>query len=385
VLRPRRAAHVSIDSATGAAKRGALFNEEVVAADTEFELYLRLDRADEYDAAEGLKGLLGQVSKRLRLGGKTGSGLGRAELQGLKCHLLDWGDPGQLAEFLAEGGLRPFPWQNAESIEPRAAEPAWEVSGWLIPLEPLLVKSGVAQEEVEGAEWSEFAEDVEKLPGWNAEREPEPAGEPRVSDHEPLREPHATGETRHLVIPGSSLRGPLRNRCRKILNHLLPSDQARELLDGLFGNTDRGGLLFFEDLVPEDEAGFIERLRIQDHVTIDRWTGGAMDKRKYDVCAYFPEPPGFDQAKSPGRLRFRIELEPLPNPKAGEVEAAKGLLFLALRDLADGLVRIGSRKGVGYGKVAVLYDRGPNEQEFRDCVQALHQEIEACATQTSAG
>lgn len=184
------------------------------------------------------------------------------------------------------------------------------------------------------------------------------------------------------LLPGSSLRGVIRSQAEKIartlttlkaskkasskeaLEHFLqhcpacnplerrtdePLANCGDLLKGkvssdkelgdselclacrLFGSSRLGSRLIVED--SEANENLVKKM--YDFVAIDRFTGGARDKAKFDaVTAIKPS------------FKVRIHLE---NPKKWEL----GWLVLTLRDLKDGLVPIGFGAAKGFGQVRV--------------------------------
>jgi hypothetical protein len=110
-----------------------------------------------------------------------------------------------------------------------------------------------------------------------------------------------------------------------------------DLADQLFGNTFRGSRLAVADapLAPDT----IVRWKPLDFVSIDRFTGGAADKRKFDALALWN--PVFD-----------CELY-LEAPEAWEI----GWLIYVLRDLLDSRVPVGMGAAKGMGRAYVMPDQ----------------------------
>lgn len=137
---------------------------------------------------------------------------------------------------------------------------------------------------------------------------------------------------RHVVIPGSGIKGPIRHRTEFHLRKSAPA-QAEVLIVALFGNAASGddgmaGALRFHDCIPEDAR----LLKDVSHVSLDRFSGGA---RKGALFA--------DDMLWRPMLTLKIErLRPLP-------DAAVKALMSALGDLANGLCGIGAEWGEGAG------------------------------------
>lgn len=194
--------------------------------------------------------------------------------------------------------------------------------------------------------------------------------EPKAEDdtETPNAQPHLD-EHGHVVLPASSFRGALRGQAERILrtmalafhpsltpddlNRLAPDPTAtaetlrtresRNLSEAL-DKLSLAGRLFGVSgwRSPVDVTPFAERetpfakLRKQDFVAIDRFTGGGKDGAKFK----------FEAAIRPhltGRVTLRFR------PGTLEAELGPGLLALALRDVLEGDVTFGLGAGKGYG------------------------------------
>jgi CRISPR/Cas system CSM-associated protein Csm3 (group 7 of RAMP superfamily) len=103
-----------------------------------------------------------------------------------------------------------------------------------------------------------------------------------------------------------------------------------DLAERLFGST------LWRSLVVVSEAylkgnGFSEMLF--DHLAVERFSGGALEHKKFDTLPV-------TEATFEGKVAV-----------FGDEKWALGLIALLFKDLADGLVRIGSAKTRGFGKV----------------------------------
>lgn len=139
------------------------------------------------------------------------------------------------------------------------------------------------------------------------------------------------------IVPGSSLKGALRNQMEKIADYL----GRQELIKDTFGYTKdpagdgkAGNIVFYDTVVGKKEEN--ERMELSSRIHIDKFTGGVMDGGL------------FQEKNIAGELEFHISVKDKNNP-----DSTSGLLLLALRDLAVGLVNIGSGYGVGKGMIAV--------------------------------
>lgn len=133
-----------------------------------------------------------------------------------------------------------------------------------------------------------------------------------------------------VLIPGSSWKGIYRHRTDHIATVLGMTEVERQRLgDVLFGSLARAGLLRFADTVAA--ATVVTRT----HVSIDRFTGGALDGGLFTVEAIAPH------TELDHRISANRDVPP-------EVVA---LLTHVTRDLHDGLIGVGGHTTRGYGSV----------------------------------
>lgn len=145
---------------------------------------------------------------------------------------------------------------------------------------------------------------------------------------------HLRNHDGHPVLSGTSLAGALRARALRITEQVRPG-QGRAVVDRLFGrdlHAARGEPTMSRLVVGE---AVIERGRtvVQSRVSVDRFTGGALD------TALFSEAPQFG-----GVVTFHIELS---SPAPSEV----GLLLLLLKDLWTSDLPVGGEGSVGRGRL----------------------------------
>jgi CRISPR/Cas system CSM-associated protein Csm3 (group 7 of RAMP superfamily) len=148
------------------------------------------------------------------------------------------------------------------------------------------------------------------------------------------------------LFTGTGFAGALRHRAARIANTINPQREPEgnntnvDLIERIFGyvhEDDRENpagasrLRISEVSLP----GGRDRLHVQGRVSIDRFTGGALETALFDEAAYWPK------ADEQG-IKVRLSLE---DPRAEEV----GLLLLAFKDLWLGDLPIGGEVGVGRG------------------------------------
>ena len=149
----------------------------------------------------------------------------------------------------------------------------------------------------------------------------------------------AADDTTHLrsngryVIPGTSWNGALRHAIHSQLDQLkVNQKKIDEIMDKMFGTVD-----------PQKKTAFASRVTIEESIIeeeqamsytrnkVDRFTGGVVDS------ALFTEKPVYR-----GSVSLNLTLK---NPKDWE----KGILLLALKDIANGIQPVGGAANVGRG------------------------------------
>lgn len=129
-------------------------------------------------------------------------------------------------------------------------------------------------------------------------------------------------------IPGSSIKGPIRNRAEIILE-TLGITNSEALVKGTFGSMKGKSKVQFFDLFPEGEL----KMKYFDHNKIDRFTGGTMDNALFNEKLIFK-----------GKFYGKIIIG-----RAGWKEIK--LLMQIFKDLYLEDIRIGYGKTKGYGKI----------------------------------
>lgn len=154
------------------------------------------------------------------------------------------------------------------------------------------------------------------------------------------------------VLPGSSLKGAIRQHCGYIL-HSIVDDYAnkekdiKKFLNDMFGlwvesETDKPsrGFVSVTEVVVEDVME-----KVQPRVRIDRFTGGAVDSALFDSTPLMPE------GEEPN-IKLQITLHEDKGNSNNAVEKARvGLLLLVLKDLFTGRLAVGGEKSVGRGSL----------------------------------
>ncbi len=144
-----------------------------------------------------------------------------------------------------------------------------------------------------------------------------------------------------LTISGSSIKGALRFRAKRILNTLGLSD---DLVKELFGvekskeNKSKKAKLIIDECYIEDDDVLKELVH---RIRIDRFTGGVIETALMDSKPIW---------HNKERLVFKFLIE---NPKDEEL----GLLLLIFKDLWNEDLPIGGEKSIGRGVLSGIYMR----------------------------
>lgn len=146
------------------------------------------------------------------------------------------------------------------------------------------------------------------------------------------------------IIAGTSLAGVLRHRAERIANTLVPGS-SEAFINRMFGRVGASGRktgdvgqvsrMIVREAVVADAITDL----VQNRVSIDRFTGGALDG------ALFNEQPVF--AKPETHVTLTIDLF---KPEAGE----QAMLLLLLKDLWTGDLPIGGESSIGRGRLRGL-------------------------------
>jgi len=314
---------VSIDPVTGTAASGRLFAFEIVPEGSLFDIEIEADRITQ----AGLADLLGLIQG---WDGTAAAALGKGRSRGWGLVALN-GTPE--LEALTDTDLRAWLARPASApLKPRTtAAPA---AG---PKPPVAVQSIQIRLEPSGPL-------LVNEPG---------RVRPRSDDeHEPALEFMRNAKGAPLV-PGSTLRGALRGRARRILAtiahqacsaHPEAAGKAADgLIDLLFGTEGRRSALWIGDAL----AG-THKSHVQHFNAVDRFTGGVAPGALYAVTA----------ADCPA-LEVTATLDLMRLPKG---DWWRGLLLFLARDLIEGDLAIGWGKSRGFGAFRAVFASNPSGQ-----------------------
>lgn len=373
-LPPNEAVHdevrdgVGIDRRTGTAAPTALYTREVVPPGTRFNWELRLEvvqdneSLDRAAAEDWIRAAVARLSAGVPLGAATSAGLGMVRLEGAELEWIGIGDRDSLLAYLS-GATAKEKVQYRPALSPNRLRITcpWRANS------PLLVSVPVNG----------------------------------LVDRMPQTTRKGGGGTVHLVIPGTSIKGALRSRAEWILRTVSRAPAPEGFLDQmndpgvigqLFGRPPmgrgsnrqrgaRGALRVHEVLSKQNvrswtdirqklmtarpggsgDPGLTARaearrraadalaargglLRINDHVAISRWTGGADEGKLFATVAPLPVDGYWED------MVFDVDLSRLASRE--DIERVMLLFALLLRDLGEGWIGIGHGTTRGYGEVA---------------------------------
>lgn len=304
-LRPR----VQIDPKTGSCgestikgtdiRAGHKFNMEYIGAGSKFifEIYLYDD-----DRQEDIEEILAALhQEQVQVGGQKSNGCGYMSLEGVRKKVFDmtsapdrklWAVEEELEEEEYEDILSEL---KAKEIKKRTNAYDITVNGYTEG--DLLVKSIAVSEEGDDISYCTNLRNAQK----------------------------------DYIVPGSSLKGALRSQMERIAGYLGRPD----IIQNTFGYTGKAGNIIVHDTVIGSKEEN-DRAEITHRLHIDKFTGGAIDGGL------------FHEKNISGSLEIHISIKDRNDP-----DRTCGLLLMALRDLAIGVMNVGSGYNVGKGIVGV--------------------------------
>ncbi|MDR1875759.1 MAG: RAMP superfamily CRISPR-associated protein [Synergistaceae bacterium] len=313
---------ISIDPDSGTTKDRSLYSRALLPKGARFRLEMELEVAQ----GQGTKEVLGLLlealrQEKIRFGSSKTRGFGKMRLENLVINYYDFTQPGEFDRWLngenaSQQGLGTP--GNAAGV---SLNPAYEILIDWSPISRIMVKAG---------------------------------REGTATKILPLMSAVDGGIL--PVIPGSSIKGVLRSQACRILRTIFQDDQrVDEMVDDIFGSTERSGRVFVDDVYPtstplsasdwlnEDQQA-MDRITVNEmHNAIDRFTGGVADGALYSV-----RPVEKNIVWNPIRIVADFSRPPGLSPLA---ELA--LLELVARDMEEGLVPIGFGVNRGFGEIQV--------------------------------
>lgn len=156
------------------------------------------------------------------------------------------------------------------------------------------------------------------------------------------------------IVPGSSLKGSFRSQMERIASYIGNDN----IIDGTFGKSGNsqsagraGNIVFYDTIVGNREDN--DCARVKSRIHIDKFTGGVMHGAL------------FNEKNVSGMVNFHIVIYDRNAP-----DSTCGLLLMALRDMALGVMNVGGGFNVGKGIIDV------KKIVVRDCINRNEAVIE---------
>jgi CRISPR/Cas system CSM-associated protein Csm3 (group 7 of RAMP superfamily) len=351
-IKARECRHgIQIDPKSGTVVDKALYTRALLPKGASFRFEMELDVEDATTTAlEVLKLLLEALRKGdIRFGACKTRGFGVLKLKNEKVNYYDFSNAIDLDHWLdGEESASKQKWDSlsVESVSVRSDIRRYEMRIPWEPVSKIMVKSGR-----DGIE----------------------------TDMLPLVSGAGTENGVVPIIPGSSIKGVLRSQAERILRTIFDEgdSNALALVNDMFGDKDKSGCVFVDDvyLRPEEQVtpsaadwlsenvGAMDKVtHHEDHVAIDRFTGGASDGALYSAR---PVKTGITWDPIHIAVDFSTRSQ-ISADSCRLVELA--LIELVARDMERGLVPLGFGTNRGMGEIKIdeaVRDHFPNEDEIK--------------------
>lgn len=321
----------------GATLKGGKFDEEIVLKGTRF--CFEMEMLSEKDDDAKFKELLDTLtSDTFRIGSGSRSGFGEIEVVDNQCQYkkINLDNPEQRKWYLKKSSLLSEEWQDAETIELNKPN----TIGWttytlqLKPVDFMLFGSGF------GNDKADMTFVRESFVDWNS-------GTAQVKNREQV-----------ILIPASSVKGALSHRLafyyNKIKGKFADTLAEGEKIEDFVGNNNGAVKAVFGSEGEKDVEGKIQNKKrgnvlisdiiqeasvspkILNHVSIDRFTGGAIDGALFSEEALYAKGQSF-------------ELKLWVNKGVLEDEDVKNAFEDTLKDLCSGMLPLGGGVNRGNG------------------------------------
>lgn len=308
-LRPRVKINPETGTCDASTKKGTSrqsghkFNMEYIGAGAEFEFSIYLYDDSFEDELEKVLSAIHQGD--VQFGGQKSNGCGFMKLISLKRKIFDMTQRDDRIKWSEEDALTDQEYEDIYSgiQETVKKTTAYEVIVTGSTEGELLVRSIAVQD------WGKGAPDSTNIR--NAAKE--------------------------YIVPGSSFKGAVRNQMEKIASYIGSSDIIEEAFGktGNSPNEGKAGNIVFYDTVVGNKADN-DMAKIKNRIHIDKFTGGVMHGSL------------FNEKNVSGKVEFHIGINNRNNP-----DSTCGLLLLALRDMAAGVMSVGGGYSVGKGIIDV--------------------------------
>jgi CRISPR/Cas system CSM-associated protein Csm3 (group 7 of RAMP superfamily) len=334
--------HVNITD-KGVAKEHGKFDEQIVFAGTRFSFELEMVSGDKED--ENFKTILSQLlNNTFRIGSGTRNGFGEVEVIDLQKRSLDLSDANNLKDYLDKSSALNSDFWSKDYSKPERITNTDEWTEYKLALQPddfFLFGSGFGDDE------ADMTPVKGKKVNWSSGK--------------------GVLEENLVLIPATSVKGALSHRVAFYYNKLkgfcvrekdgeFVRDKEAECgnkniaVQTLFGyesqdeKIQQRGNLIFSDIIEKKET----KENILNHVSIDRFTGGAIEG------ALFTEKTSFGKGQT-------FEMSILAKKDALKDNDVKNALENALKDICSGMLPLGGgvNRGNGVFKESVTKNGEP--------------------------
>jgi len=301
---------IGIDSKTGMVKKGAKYSFEIVNPHAKFDFYARVIMRKAFDK-ETFKKILSTIltglkSNKIRFGAMTNKGFGRGHLENVEIMDYDFSNKIDIYNWLAKKDKEKANDFYKDSYKEKTSY--FELNALFNLKDSLIVHSYSTQiGEPDAVHIRGIGENGEEVP----------------------------------ILPGTSVKGALRNRMMRIIKTINPSiDEKNEMIKQFLGYVDEKGedkKAYKSELSVEetkvDNVLWVEQTRIK----VDRFT------QSTKKGALFNNEPIWEKPNSMVKIKAKIK-------NFNEQSKWKaGLLLLAIKDLWNEDLAIGGEKGTGKG------------------------------------
>ena len=293
--------HVGITD-KGVANNGAKFDEEVLYKGTRFKFSMEM--LDDEESFEEILELL--QSNTFRLGGGSTKGFGKVKVVSISTDTFDIESYENYSSSLNHRLSQPFKLKETESQNYK------KYTLNLTPDDFFMFGSGFGDEDTDSTQVYEDIIDY---------------------DEKSLKK-------KKILIPASSIKGAIAHRTlfhyNSLVGNSIEASNGVKILEKIFGEAkdtkkDKGlrGKVIFSDVYLEDK----EQTKVFDHVSIDRFTGGAIEGALFQEKTIAQDD------------TFDIEILLHKDVKDKELEAFEG----ALKDITTGMLSLGGMTTKGHG------------------------------------
>ena len=321
----------------GSTESGGKFDEEIVLKGTRFCFEMEMLSATDNDA--DFKRLLNILaSETFRIGSGSRSGFGEVEVVGNRClyKKVDLGVAAQRDWYLQKSSSLSEEWKDAETIVLRIPNK----EGWttydiqLNPVDFMLFGSGFGNDKADMTYVRESFVDWAQMPARITDREhmvliPASSVKGAVSHRLAYHFNKLKKRFADTLAPGQSIDSFV-GKCNEAVVALFGSEGVKTA-DGTLQDKKRGNVLM-SDIIQEASVS----PKVLNHVSIDRFTGGAIDGALFSEETLY--------AKG---LSFSLKLT--INNSAFEDENIKTAFEMTLKDLCSGMLPLGGGVNRGNG------------------------------------